>query len=533
MKLMELQHSKVTGAGLVQPEDNSELSLRISELRLEYAKNSYTKTEEQKGLAIILHRHSKRHFSHLRDAGIPHLQEFFEEMGIVVKDMVENDILQLHKYMLDRKFYCVFIVFGGEGLHQSYLIRRILRSQSLEDVFSAFIMMDLGDEDVFLTQNKFSQAFENEELVEYGFFSHHESLDFLNLSEEETTVEKKDTDVSNHSSKPETDSTSNCSDANGPEYRHKLPVTAEEISNLIVSAIPQSTRGHYKWGYNVFSNWQNERRARPVSDNLPIPVEAITQSITEMEPCIRDTVLHPKDEVDAFYFKPLVNYTTDQWFCKNPSRSQYLTKTVKRLCTAVGLEGKRTNHRLRASTATRLYQAGVEEQLICETTGHRSYAVRSYKRTANFQQNESSEILYDKKQKTTTCTETKLQSEEEKTSQDTSHQVVNIESVRRESVAEPTTLSIPIIAMTDCISWDYDMMNRPDTLILSPLDSYIGLYRKPGRKSGENNIFDDFTKVTRCNRYADIMDILTRMNSLYDLPVVKFQSSLRKKFFFL
>ncbi|CAC5375746.1 unnamed protein product [Mytilus coruscus] len=352
-------------------------------------------------------------------------------------------------------------------------------SMRKEDVFSAFIMMDLGDEDVFLTQNKFSQAFENEELVEYGFFSHHESLDFLNLSEEETTVEKKDTDVFNHSSKPETDSTSNCSDANGPEYRHKLPVTAEEISNLIVSAIPQSTRGHYKWGYNVFSNWQNERRARPVSDNLPIPVEAITQSITEMEPCIRDTALqyflaevkktdgndypsaslyqlfvalqgqirlsdpsvnlltqptyvkcrkvldsvmkkrsaeglgamsrrraepisslrktscgreHPKDEVDAFYFKPLVNYTTDQWFCKVP-------------------------------------------------VGHRSNAVRSYKRTANFQQNESSEILYGKKQKTTTCTETKLQSEEEKTSHDTSHQVVNIESVRRESVAEPTTLS--------------------------------------------------------------------------------------------
>ncbi|CAC5370193.1 unnamed protein product [Mytilus coruscus] len=140
---------------------------------------------------------------------------------------------------------------------------------------------------MFSYAKKFSQAFENEELVEYGFFSHHESLDFLNLSEEETTVEKKDTDVSNHSSKPETDSTSNCSDANGPEYRHKLPVTAEEISNLIVSAIPQSTRGHYKWGYNVFSNWQNERRARPVSDNLPIPVEAITQSITEMEPCIK------------------------------------------------------------------------------------------------------------------------------------------------------------------------------------------------------------------------------------------------------
>ncbi|CAC5368831.1 unnamed protein product [Mytilus coruscus] len=88
----------------------------------------------------------------------------------------------------------------GENLYGGSCDQTILTPGN--DAFSAFIMMDLGDEDVFLTQNKFSQAFENEELVEYGFFSHHETLDFLNLSEEETTVEKKDTYASNHSSKP-------------------------------------------------------------------------------------------------------------------------------------------------------------------------------------------------------------------------------------------------------------------------------------------------------------------------------------------
>jgi integrase len=36
------------------------------------------------------------------------------------------------------------------------------------------------------------------------------------------------------------------------------------------------------------------------------------------------------------------------------------------------LKGRYTNHSLRATTATRLYQAGVEEQLIMERTGHRS-----------------------------------------------------------------------------------------------------------------------------------------------------------------
>ncbi|CAC5415514.1 MET [Mytilus coruscus] len=68
--------------------------------------------------------------------------------------------------------------------------------------------------------------------------------------------------------------------------------------------------------------------------------------------------------------------------------------TVKRLCTSIGLTGKRTNHSLRASAATRLYNAGIEEQRVAETTGHRSNAVRVYKRTSADQQIEASNILY-------------------------------------------------------------------------------------------------------------------------------------------
>ena len=44
-----------------------------------------------------------------------------------------------------------------------------------------------------------------------------------------------------------------------------------------------------------------------------------------------------------------------------------------------------SNHSLRATCATRLYRAGVDEQLIMETTGHRSLAVRRYKRTSEKQ----------------------------------------------------------------------------------------------------------------------------------------------------
>ena len=53
---------------------------------------------------------------------------------------------------------------------------------------------------------------------------------------------------------------------------------------------------------------------------------------------------------------------------------------MKKLCDQAGLSGKYTNHSLRATCATRLFQAGVDEQLIKSVTGHRSEAVQDYKR---------------------------------------------------------------------------------------------------------------------------------------------------------
>lgn len=47
-----------------------------------------------------------------------------------------------------------------------------------------------------------------------------------------------------------------------------------------------------------------------------------------------------------------------------------------------GLEGKYTNHLLRATCATRMFEAGVDEQLIKIFTGHKSDTVRDYKRVS-------------------------------------------------------------------------------------------------------------------------------------------------------
>ena len=60
-----------------------------------------------------------------------------------------------------------------------------------------------------------------------------------------------------------------------------------------------------------------------------------------------------------------------------------LDNTVSRHCKSAGIEGYKTNHSLRVTTATRLFLAGVDEQLIMERTDHhRTDGIRTYKRSS-------------------------------------------------------------------------------------------------------------------------------------------------------
>ncbi|VDI76750.1 Hypothetical predicted protein, partial [Mytilus galloprovincialis] len=72
----------------------------------------YTKTDNQKGLGIIVQGQRSTYFQHARDYYTTHLQEFFEEKGFIVK-CTESDHSKLLKYMTDGQFYCVFIVLLG------------------------------------------------------------------------------------------------------------------------------------------------------------------------------------------------------------------------------------------------------------------------------------------------------------------------------------------------------------------------------------------------------------------------------------
>ena len=101
----------------------------------------------------------------------------------------------------------------------------------------------------------------------------------------------------------------------------------------------------------------------------------------------------PKCSKD-FYLRPLTVPNGDVWYSCQPRGRHKLEKVVKEMCKKAGFSGKKTNHSLRASSATRMYAEGLDEQLICERTGHRSVAVRSYKRMSNAMLRDVSDVLY-------------------------------------------------------------------------------------------------------------------------------------------
>ena len=102
-----------------------------------------------------------------------------------------------------------------------------------------------------------------------------------------------------------------------------------------------------------------------------------------------------QDRPDAFYLKALPKPTAQQWYCKSPLGHNSLKGMFRSMCTTAGLDdpARFTNHSLRRTTATKLYQADFDEQLIAEVTGHRSTAIREYKITSNKQKARVSDTL--------------------------------------------------------------------------------------------------------------------------------------------
>ena len=80
---------------------------------------------------------------------------------------------------------------------------------------------------------------------------------------------------------------------------------------------------------------------------------------------------------DAFYLRALLKPRRKVWYHNKPLGRETLGNVVKKITTKTAFEGHFSNHSPRRSSATRLYQSVVPEQVIVETTGHRPFdAVR-------------------------------------------------------------------------------------------------------------------------------------------------------------
>ena len=78
-----------------------------------------------------------------------------------------------------------------------------------------------------------------------------------------------------------------------------------------------------------------------------------------------------KKNIGLLVFKPTAGTSNTRWHS---------------LCKQAGITGFKTNPSLGATAATRLYQSGVDEQLVMERTGHRSLdGIQHYKRTSDDQ----------------------------------------------------------------------------------------------------------------------------------------------------
>ena len=94
-----------------------------------------------------------------------------------------------------------------------------------------------------------------------------------------------------------------------------------------------------------------------------------------------------------FYLRPLEKINPAQWYSEMVVGKSTLSKVVSKLLKNANLDGYFTNHSLRRTSATRLFQAGIDTKIVKELTGHVSDALNKYQITSNAQKEQVSMIL--------------------------------------------------------------------------------------------------------------------------------------------
>ena len=94
-----------------------------------------------------------------------------------------------------------------------------------------------------------------------------------------------------------------------------------------------------------------------------------------------------------FYLRSLDKPSLTQWYGEQVVGLNTLRKVTGNLLKSVHLDGHFTNHSLRRSGMSRLFQSGVDPKLIREFTGHCSDALHDYEVTSDQQRQQMSNII--------------------------------------------------------------------------------------------------------------------------------------------
>ena len=94
-----------------------------------------------------------------------------------------------------------------------------------------------------------------------------------------------------------------------------------------------------------------------------------------------------------FYLQSKQKYTPSIWYAGQVVGENSIAKVVKELMKEAKIDVFFTNHSLRRSGCTRLFNAGIDRKLVKEATGHRSDAVDAYQVTSDEQRLTMSKVI--------------------------------------------------------------------------------------------------------------------------------------------
>lgn len=153
----------------------------------------------------------------------------------------------------------------------------------------------------------------------------------------------------------------------------------EEHRKLRISQ-PERVRDHPRYIYT--KNVSKNRAGGLVQlhvENKVVPIDALPEVGNRCHVYVLDLYLRklPAEAFknNNFYLKSCSKIRKDPeapWFTSIPVGKDTLAKMVKDMCDEANVKGKKTNHSLRTTSATAMYQAGVPEKAIKERMGHMS-----------------------------------------------------------------------------------------------------------------------------------------------------------------